>query len=355
MKGTPGNRAEMTECQLVLLEDTLSAERDFKSAVMAIRDLTATDLEAVNASILRHMDSPVEMIPQVAGHLIQAGGKRLRPILTIAAARSFGYDGTHHISLAAAVELIHGATLLHDDVVDKSILRRGLHTANMIWGNKESILVGDFLFSRAFELMVETDSIKVLRILSNASAVIAEGEVLQLVTQKNTDTTFEMYLEVIKAKTAALFAAATQAGAVIAGCGEAEEKAFYDYGLNLGIAYQLVDDALDYSGSEQALGKSVGDDFAEGKMTLPILYAMGATRNEDEKAFWERAITKGDQTPEDLQRALSLMERDDIIDRTLDCARGFADQAVSSLTNLPDNEYTQTLSDLAELSVVRLS
>ena len=335
--------------------DTGRGDSDFRNAVSELRSLTSDDLSAVNGAILDHMQSSVKMIPEVAGHLINAGGKRLRPIMTIAAARSFGYDGPHHISLAAAVELIHGATLLHDDVVDESLLRRGMETANMVWGNKESVLVGDFLFSRAFELMVKTESLKVLKILSGASGIIAEGEVLQLATQKNTASTFEMYLDVVKAKTAALFAAATQAGAVVAGASLAEEAAFYDYGLNLGIAYQLVDDALDYCGTQEALGKSVGDDFREGKMTLPVVYAIAASRSADERDFWERTIGNGDQHDEDLGRAMSLIERDEIISRTLDCASGFADQSLAALNSLPDNDYTKALAGLARQSVARLS
>nr|GGH99443.1 farnesyltranstransferase [Aquisalinus luteolus] len=334
---------------------TLERQRTFKNAVLDLRALTADDLEAVNGTILDHMQSSVKMIPEVAGHLINAGGKRLRPVLTIAAARAFGYDGHQHINLAAAVELIHGATLLHDDVVDESALRRGLETANIIWGNKESVLVGDFLFSRSFELMVKTGSLKVLDILSAASCTIAEGEVLQLATQKNTAATFEMYLDVVKAKTAALFAAATQAGAVIAGASEAEEKAFFDYGMNFGIAYQLVDDALDYAGTQSDLGKSVGDDFREGKMTLPVVHAISAARNDEERAFWQRTIGDVDQKDSDLPRALELMQRDNIIPRTLDCAREFADEALASLRKLPQSDYTTALADLVDLSVARNS
>lgn len=336
-------------------QSNTGGNQDFKSAVAALRALTQEDLSAVNETILAHMQSSVKMIPEVAGHLINAGGKRLRPIMTLAAARACGYDGQHHISLAAAVELIHGATLLHDDVVDESVLRRGLKTANLVWGNKESVLVGDFLFSRAFELMVKTESLKVLKILSGASGIIAEGEVLQLATQKNTASTFEMYLEVVKAKTAALFAAATRAGAVIAGADTACEDAFYDYGLNLGIAYQLVDDALDYSGSQETLGKAVGDDFREGKMTLPVVYAIAACRTEEERAFWERTIAQGVQEDGDLETAMSFMDRDKIIPRTLECARGFADQALQALSLTTDNHYRKALAELADQSVERLS
>lgn len=353
----------MESCPLGMLAENITStlspadnsDGAFKNAVSQLKELTAEDLSAVNETILDHMQSSVRMIPEVAGHLINAGGKRLRPIMTLAAARSLGYEGRHHICLAAAVELIHGATLLHDDVVDESLLRRGMETANMVWGNKESVLVGDFLFSRAFELMVKTDSLTVLKILSGASGIIAEGEVLQLATQKNTSSTYEMYLEVVKAKTAALFAAATQAGAVVAGASNAQEQAFYDYGLNLGIAYQLVDDALDYCGTQEALGKSVGDDFREGKMTLPVVYAIASCRNDEERAFWERTISQADQSDGDLAHAMTLMKRDNIIERTLDCAHGFADQSLAALTILPDNQYSSALAELTRQSVARLS
>ena len=325
---------------------------DFLSAVAALRALTARDLEAVNAEILARMQSPVEMIPEMAGHLINAGGKRIRPMLTLASARLLDYDGRHHVELAAAVELIHGATLLHDDVVDASVLRRGAKTANIIWGNKESVLVGDFIFSRAFELMVAAKDLRVLEVLSRASSVIAEGEVLQLATQKNIDATFEMYLAVVEAKTAALFAAAAQAGALIAGASQAQETALRDYGRNLGIAYQLVDDALDYAGVEGALGKSVGDDFREGKMTLPVVYAVARARAE-EKPFWRRVIVEGRAEAEDFEQARMLMERDDAIADTIACAKDYAAAAMENLSEVPQTDYTAALSDLVESSVSR--
>ena len=326
---------------------------DFLSAVAALRALTEADLEAVNEQILGRMQSPVGLIPDLAGHLINAGGKRIRPMLTLAAARLFGYEGDDHVKLAAAVELIHGATLLHDDVVDASALRRGAETANVIWGNKESVLVGDFIFSRAFELMVAAQDLRVLQVLSRASGVIAEGEVLQLATQKNLDTTFEQYLEVVEAKTAALFAAATQSGALIAGASEREEKAMRGYGRNLGVAYQLIDDALDYAGFESTLGKSVGDDFREGKMTLPVVYAIARAKPE-EKAFWRRTITDGRQEPEDFETARQLMERDNAIVDTIDCAKQFAATAMNDLAAAPSNDYATALADLVETSVSRM-
>ncbi|MBY0422438.1 MAG: polyprenyl synthetase family protein, partial [Parvularculaceae bacterium] len=253
----------------------------FSAAVDELRRLCADDLLAVNQCILDGMRSQAHLVPELAGHLVRAGGKRLRPMLTIAAARLFGAADDRYVKLAAAVELIHGATLLHDDVVDASLLRRGVKTANVVWGNKESVLVGDFIFSRAFELMVSAGDLKVLQILSSASRVIAEGEVLQLSTQKNISATYEMYLSVIEAKTATLFAAAAQAGGVIAGCSAAAEESLRRFGEGLGVAFQLVDDALDYCGAERALGKSVGDDFREGKMTLPVIQALANASPEE--------------------------------------------------------------------------
>ena len=332
----------------------LDAKRapDFLSAVSTLRQLTAHDVEAVDTEILARMQSPVSIIPEIAGHLIKAGGKRIRPILTLATARMFSYDGDQHIKLAAAVELIHGATLLHDDVVDASHLRRGASTANILWGNKESVLVGDFIFSRAFELMVAAKDLRVLQVLSRASSIIAEGEVLQLSTQKNIGATFDMYLAVVEAKTAALFAAAAQSGALIAGCSHAQEQALYRYGKNLGIAYQLIDDALDYAGFEKSLGKSIGDDFREGKMTLPVVYAIERA-SEDEKKFWGRVITEGNQKEGDFERACSLLKQHDAIKDTVACAQQYAKRALEDLSEAPRNEYTEALADLVESSASR--
>ncbi|MGE0409479.1 MAG: polyprenyl synthetase family protein, partial [Amphiplicatus sp.] len=333
-------------------EKRIGEDLDFAGAVAALQRLTEDDLARVNAAILECMGSPVPMIPALAGHLIKAGGKRLRPMLTLAAAGVHGYQGDDHIKLAAAVELIHGATLLHDDVVDDSALRRGAETANVIWGNKESVLVGDFIFSRAFELMVAAGDLEVLRILSSASGVIAEGEVMQLATQKNLEATFEMYLAVVESKTAALFAAAAEAGAVIAGGGKASQDAFRAYGRNLGVAYQLVDDALDYAGYEQALGKRVGDDFREGKMTLPVVYALGRASAE-EAAFWRRTIAEGRLEAEDFARACAAIERTGALADTLACARRYAARALDDLEAAPANDYTNALAALAMSSVAR--
>ena len=247
--------------------------RERKPSLETIHGLVLEDLKRVNQVIVDHMQSPVTLIPQLAGHLVAAGGKRLRPVLTLAAAKLCGYDGQRHIPLAACVEFIHTATLLHDDVVDESMLRRGRDSANALWGNQPSVLVGDFLFARAFELMVADGSLKVLKILSKASSVIAEGEVLQLMTTNDTATSEEAYLEVIRAKTATLFAAAAQIGAVVADRPKVEEEALESYGMNLGIAFQLIDDVLDYSAVQAELGKTVGDDFREGKISLPVVLA----------------------------------------------------------------------------------
>ncbi len=326
--------------------------KGFLSAIATLQRLTSDDLDKVNAAILDCMRSPVAMIPELAGHLVTAGGKRLRPMMTLAAARLFDYEGEDHIKLAGAVELIHGATLLHDDVVDSSALRRGAMTANIIWGNKESVLVGDFIFARAFELMVAANNLRVLQIVSAASGIIAEGEVLQLATQKNLDATFEMYLAVVESKTAALFAAAAHAGAVIAGCDAKSEEALRSFGRNMGIAYQLVDDILDYAGYEDALGKSVGDDFREGKMTLPVVYALGRATSE-EKTFWRRTIGEGRQQPDDLARACEALERTGAFADALACAQRYADRALEDLSRAPANAYSRALADLAATSVSR--
>ncbi|WDI33212.1 polyprenyl synthetase family protein [Hyphococcus flavus] len=331
-----------------------SREADFLAAVTRLQKLTAADLEAVNGEILSRMQSPVRMIPELAGHLIKAGGKRLRPMLTLASANLLNYQGNDHVKLAASVELIHGATLLHDDVVDGSALRRGASTANIIWGNKESVLVGDFIFARAFELMVEAKDLRVLHALSHASGIIAQGEVLQLTTQKNLSATFETYLEVVEAKTAALFAAATEVGGLISGRNPQEEAAIRNFGLNFGIAYQLIDDALDYAGFEATLGKTVGDDFREGKMTAPVVFAVARAR-DDEKSFWRRAIANGDIKENDFEKACSLMERDSAIEDTILCARRYADKALEALAVLPDNTFSSALGDLVTTSTARAS
>lgn len=326
----------------------------FRRTVECLRDINNTDLSSVDEEILTRLHSQVPMIPDLAGHLINAGGKRLRPIFTLTAAKLLGYQGYKHIPLAAAVELIHGATLLHDDVVDGSSLRRGARTANIIWGNKESVLVGDYIFSRAFELMVMAENLSVLQILSHASSVIAEGEVLQLSTQNNLDTNVSMYLKVVNAKTAALFAAATHAGAVIADASDEQTRSLEKFGRNFGIAYQLVDDALDYAGFETKLGKAVGDDFREGKMTLPIIIS-AANANPEERDFWKRTITDGKQQEGDFAKACSYIKKHDAVAQTFTLAEDYANAALENLSALPQNNYTQLLGDLVETSLTRAS
>jgi len=298
------------------------------------------------------MESPVSLIAQVAGHIIAAGGKRLRPMLTLASARLCDYEGTRHLALAACVEFIHTATLLHDDVVDDSALRRGSATANAVWGNKPSVLVGDFLFARAFQLMVEDGALRVLEILSNASAVIAEGEVKQLITANNTETSENAYLDVIKAKTATLFAAACRIGAVIAERPATQEEALDCYGLNLGIAFQLVDDALDYSATQAELGKTVGDDFRDGKITLPAVLAY-RRGSEEERGFWRRTLQDLDQREGDLDRALELMRRHGALDDTVERARHYGAIARDALGIFPNGPAKQALLDVIDFSIAR--
>lgn len=328
-----------------------------EDALVSLVRLVQSDLDACNRVIVANMDSPVALIPQLAAHIVAAGGKRLRPLLTLAAARLCGYpgetSGARHVDLAACVEFIHTATLLHDDVVDESQLRRGLASANAVFGNKASVLVGDFLFARAFQLMVQDGSLKVLAILSQAAATIAEGEVLQLVTQNDLSTTEDKYLEVIQGKTAALFAAACQVGAVVAERPVSEEMALADYGMKLGIAFQLVDDALDYVADQATLGKTIGDDFREGKITLPVLLAYSAG-DEREKTFWRRTVEELDQSDTDLDRAMALMGDHDAIGLTLERARRFAQEARAALLVFPDGPIRQALGDVADYTVDRL-
>jgi octaprenyl-diphosphate synthase len=314
--------------------------------------LLAADLRRVNALIVARMHSPVALIPQLAGHIVSAGGKRLRPMLTLATARLCGYEGERHVALAAAVEFIHTATLLHDDVVDASELRRGRDTANALWGNKAPVLVGDFLFARSFELMVEDGALRILEILSRAAAVIAEGEVRQLITANDTTTAESDYLEVIEAKTAALFAAASRIGAVVAERPPEEEAALERFGRNLGIAYQLIDDMLDFSARESELGKSVGDDFRDGKITLPILIAF-ARGDGEERAFWRRTLEAGEQRLGDLERALRLLERRGALAETLARARLYAEAAAAALAPFADGPLKRALVETAAFATAR--
>ncbi len=350
-----GGIASPVELGVSLMSVPATGSRE--DALSALIGLVQADLEACNEVIVGRMDSPVALIPQLAAHIVAAGGKRLRPLLTLASARLCGYPGpaggARHIDLAACVEFIHTATLLHDDVVDESQLRRGLASANAIFGNKASVLVGDFLFARSFQLMVDDGSLRVLAILSKAAATIAEGEVLQLVTQNDLSTTEDRYLEVIQGKTAALFAAACQIGAVVADRPEREEDALSEYGMKLGIAFQLVDDALDYVADEATLGKTIGDDFREGKITLPVLTAFLAG-DDREKAFWQRTIESLEQTESDLDHAMRLIAEHGAIKVTLDRAHRFVQQAKDALLVFPDGPIRRALTGVADYTVQRL-
>jgi octaprenyl-diphosphate synthase len=314
--------------------------------------LTQADMALINDLILEKAQSHVELIPEIAGHLINSGGKRIRPMLTVAAARMCGYQGLHHIKLAMSVEFMHTATLLHDDVVDESDLRRGKDAARIIWGNQASVLVGDYLLGQAFKMMVETGSLDCLRILSDAACVIAEGEVLQLAVSQDTSTTEDAYLKVVGAKTAALFSAAARVGAVISNRPRTEQEALDSYGRNLGIAFQLVDDALDYSGSRAKMGKSVGDDFRERKITLPVVLAFRRGSTE-ERNFWKRTLEKGEQTDSDLLYAQKLMERHQCVTDTLDRARHYGAMAKDALAIFAESEWKASLLEAVDFCIAR--
>ncbi|CAM3184688.1 octaprenyl-diphosphate synthase [Paracoccus aminovorans] len=315
----------------------------------------AGDMDRVNALIRERMASRhAPRIPEVTAHLVEAGGKRLRPMLVLAAARLCGYQGDSHVLLATAVEFIHTATLLHDDVVDESRQRRGRPTANLLWDNKSSVLVGDYLFARSFQLMADTGSMQVMRILANASATIAEGEVLQLTAAQDISTSEDTYVQIVRGKTAALFSAATEAGAVVSGADPAVQQALFDYGDALGIAFQIVDDLLDYGGSTTTIGKNVGDDFRERKLTLPVIKAIAAA-DAGERAFWERTIAKGDQQDGDLETALDILNRRGALTAARADAIAWADRAKAALAAAPDRPLRAILSDLADFVVSRLS
>ncbi|MDP6353158.1 MAG: polyprenyl synthetase family protein [Alphaproteobacteria bacterium] len=326
--------------------------RSTRASLDTLQALVGNDLSAVNRVIVDRMQSPVALIPQLAGHIVSSGGKRLRPMLTLISARLCGYSGTRHIPLAACVEFIHTATLLHDDVVDASVLRRGSDTANALWGNEASVLVGDFLFSRAFQVMVEDGSLEVLAILSNASAVIAEGEVMQLVTSNDTETNEADYLAVVTAKTAKLFSAACQIGAVVADRPDADAMALAEYGLNFGISFQLVDDALDYSAAQATLGKTVGDDFREGKLTLPVVFAY-ARGDAEERKFWRRTLERGEQTESDLETAIGLMAKHNALADTIARARQYGDAAHASLARFADSAEKRALHEAIAFCIER--
>jgi octaprenyl-diphosphate synthase len=318
----------------------------------ALLKLARPDMVAVDDLIRRHMDSPVPVIPALADHLIAGSAKRLRPLLTVAAARLAGARDDACLKLAAAVEFIHTATLLHDDVVDSSQLRRGRVAAHLIWGAPSSVLVGDFLFARAFELMVGAGSMAALDILARASRVIAEGEVLQLTRSHDLELTQDIYIDIIRAKTAELFAAAAEAGAVSAGATPERRRALRKYGQDVGLAFQLVDDALDYSGDSGELGKNPGDDFREGKATLPLLLAIGRTGGS-EREFWLRTVDRREQTDADFHRARDLMRQTGALEVTLDLARAYAQSAKAALTDFPAIGWRPALEDLADFAVAR--
>ncbi len=324
-----------------------------EASIKDLIDLTAADMGEVNKLILSKAGSDVEMIPEIANHLISSGGKRLRPMLTLAAAQMFGYVGVAHVKLATSVEFMHTATLLHDDVVDESDLRRGKKTARMIWGNQASVLVGDFLLGQAFRMMVDVGSLDALDILSTAASIIAEGEVMQLAAAKNLETTEDEYFSVIKAKTAALFSAAAEVGPVVAGASRTDRAALRSYGMNLGLAFQLIDDALDYSGDSKKLGKNVGDDFREGKVTLPVIlcYRRGTAA---ERAFWKQAIEENAADDAALQKAMSLMTRHGAIADTIGRARHFGEIARDALAPLESTPHKAALLDVIDFCISRV-
>ncbi|MCC5986402.1 MAG: polyprenyl synthetase family protein [Pararhodobacter sp.] len=313
------------------------------------------DMEQVNALIRRHMQSQnAPRIPEVTAHLIEAGGKRIRPLLNLAAARLLGYEGNAHLGLAATVEFIHTATLLHDDVVDESTQRRGRPTANLLWDNKSSVLVGDFLFARSFLMMVESGSMEALRIMAESATALAEGEILQMGAAQNLATDEATYLRIIRYKTAALFSAATESGAVIAGATPAQRRALAEFGDALGICYQLVDDYLDYAGSAPSLGKKVGTDFAGGKVTLPVILAHAAG-SEQERAFWKRCIEKGERGNDELEHAMALLHRQGALQATRERAQEWSDRARAALAELPAHRLRDLLDDLTVMLVTRIN
>jgi octaprenyl-diphosphate synthase len=322
------------------------------TSISRLIELVAPDMERVNSTILSRTGSEVTMIPEIANHLIESGGKRLRPMLTLAMARLSGYDGDGHVKLAAAVEFMHTATLLHDDVVDGSEMRRGKLAARMLWGNEASVLVGDFLLGQAFKMMVEVGSLRSLEILSSAAAIIAEGEVMQLAAAKNTATTEDEYLSVIRAKTAELFGAACEVGPALGPRPKDEQSACRSFGMNLGIAFQLVDDALDYGGKAAKLGKNVGDDFREGKITLPVVLSF-RRGSESERAFWRRVLEKGDASAADLEQAIALMAKHRALEDTVQRARHYGAIAKDALALFPSSPMKEALEQTVEFCIAR--
>ena len=333
----------------------MTVQENVRKPLDRLAETLADEMDAVDALIRERMASQhAPRIPEVTAHLIGAGGKRLRPMLTLASARLMGYSGPWHVHLAATVEFIHTATLLHDDVVDESRQRRGRPTANLLWDNKSSVLVGDYLFARSFQLMVEPGNMRTLEILANASATIAEGEVLQLTAAQDLATDESVYLQVVRGKTAALFSAATEVGGVIAGGSADQVRALFDYGDALGIAFQIVDDLLDYGGATDTIGKNVGDDFRERKLTLPVIKAV-ARATPEERAFWARTIEAGDQREGDLDHALSLLARHGAMEAARRDALDHAARARAALEVLPQHPIRDLLSDLAEFVVSRVA
>jgi octaprenyl-diphosphate synthase len=314
--------------------------------------LVAKDMERVNETILSRASSDVSMIPEVANHLISSGGKRLRPMLTLAASGLCGYSGTGHVKLAASVEFMHTATLLHDDVVDESDLRRGKVAARMLWGNEASVLVGDFLLGQAFKMMVEVGSLPCLHALSSAAAVIAEGEVMQLAAAKDMQTSEDDYLAVIRAKTAALFGAAAEVGALLGKRPKAEVAACRSYGMNLGIAFQLIDDALDYGGTSAKLGKNIGDDFREGKITLPVVLSFRRGTKE-QRDFWRRTLETGEITDRDLEFAISIMHKHRALEDTVERARHYGAMARDALELFPPSAWKFALIEVVDFCINR--
>jgi octaprenyl-diphosphate synthase len=332
----------------------LEESKNKLASVKPLVDLTKADMERVNQLILSKAGSDVQMIPEVANHLISSGGKRLRPMLTLASSCLFGYKGENHIKLATSVEFMHTATLLHDDVVDESDLRRGKSTARTIWGNQASVLVGDFLLGQAFRMMVDVGSLDALDVLSSAACVIAEGEVLQLSVAKNMETTEDDYLSVIRAKTAALFAAAAEVGPIVADAGKSGRNAMKSYGMNLGLAFQLVDDALDYGGKAADLGKNVGDDFREGKITLPVILAY-RRGTQEERAFWRDAIEGGNSSDANLEKALGLITKYGTLNDTIARAVHYGTIARDALAPLPDTSWKSAMMEVIDFCIERVN
>jgi octaprenyl-diphosphate synthase len=337
------------ECSVAVV---VPFENPSQPSIDRLVGLTAPDMARVNETILSRTGSDVTMIPEVANHLISSGGKRLRPMLTLAMAQLCGYGGDGHVKLAAAVEFMHTATLLHDDVVDESDMRRGKPAARMVWGNEASVLVGDFLLGQAFKMMTEVGNLQSLEILSSAAAVIAEGEVMQLAAANNTATNEDEYLAVIRAKTAELFAAACEVGPVLAGASKSEQAACRSYGMNLGIAFQLVDDALDYGGKSAKLGKNVGDDFREGKITLPVVLSF-RRGSESEREFWNRTLGRGEKTDGDLDTAMALLARHHAIEDTIGRARHYGQIAKDALALAANSPMKQALEDAIDFCIAR--